>query len=207
MRYALCLASIVLLIAFPTACAAEQSLSVRLAVGSWLADDELIFGETGYAYNHGGFTLEGMIHYRTYEHVLTPFVGVVYRFDEMPGGSRDEVTGQLNVTNMLIEAGIGKTFEAGHSKMDLSIGLGYCMRDLEVEGGAMNLLSLDVDGVAFIGGIAIHFPFFDRVDATFQYKIAYSAGGMEEGNYGWVDYSFDLSDIHHLFSFGLSYFP
>jgi hypothetical protein len=206
MKTTACIASIVLVL-LSTACSAEQSLSVQLAFGSWLSDDELSFGETGYAYNHGGLTLEGMIHYRTYEHVLTPFIGVVYRFDEMPGGSKDETTGQLNVTNMLIEAGIGKTFEAGHSKMELSIGLGYCMRDLEVEGGMMNLLALEVDGAAFIGGFAVHFPFFERVDATILYQIVYSAGGMEEGNYGWLDYSFDLSDIHHLFSFGLSYYP
>lgn len=206
MKYAACLVFIVLIVP-ATACAAEQSLSVKLAVGSWLSDDELTFGETGYAYNYGGFALEGMIQYRTYEHILMPFAGVVYRFDEMPGGSKHEVTGRLNVTNVLIEAGIGKTFEAGHSKMDLSIGLGYCMRDLEVDGGMMNLLSLEVDGVAFIGGFAVHFPFFERVDATFLYRIVYSAGGTEEGDYGWIDYSFDLADIHHLFSFGLSYYP
>ncbi len=206
MKYAACLACAVFVL-FSSACKAEQVLSVKLAAGSWLADDELKFGETGYAYNHGGLTLEGMIHYRTYEYVLTPFIGFAYRFDEMPGGSSNEALSQLNVTNMLIEAGIGKTIEAGYAKMDVSMGLGYCMRDLSVEGGVMNLLSLEVDGAAFIGGIAIHFPFFERVDATFLYHIIYSAGGTEEGNYGWVYYSFDLADIHHIFSFGLSYFP
>ena len=187
--------------------AADQSATVKLAIGSWLADDELEFGETGYAYNHGGLTLEGTIHYRTYEDVLTPFVGVVYRFDDMPGGTRDEASSRLNVTNVLVEAGIGKTMQVGHSKMDLSMGLGYCIRDLEVDGGAADLLHIDVDGVAFIGGIAINFPFFDRVDATFAYRVVYNAGGTESGNYSWIDYEFALADIHHLFSFGLSYYP
>jgi hypothetical protein len=189
------------------ACAAEQSLSVKLAVGSWLSDDELTFGETGYAYNHGGMTLEGVIQYRTYEHVLIPFVSVVYRFDEMPGGSKNDSMGQLIVTNLLAEAGVGTTFEAGHSKMDLGIGLGYCMRDLEADGGAVDLLSLDKDDVAFSGLFAIHFPFFDHVDATLLYRIVYSAGGTESGNYGPTEYAFELADIHHLFSFGLSYYP
>jgi hypothetical protein len=196
-----------LLVLNSPASAADQSAAVKLAIGSWLAEDELVFGETGYAYNHGGLTLEGALYYRTYEHVLTPFVGVVYRFDDMPGGTRDESSSRLNVKNVLIEAGIGKTLQAGHSKMDLSIGLGYCIRDLEVEGGAVNLLYVDADGAAFIGGVAINFPFFDRVDATFAYRIVYNAGGTEDGNYGWIDYEFTLADIHHLFSFGLSYYP
>lgn len=62
MKTAACLVSIVLIL-LSTACFAEQSMGVKLAFRSWLSDDELTFGETGYAYNHGGLALEGMIHF------------------------------------------------------------------------------------------------------------------------------------------------
>jgi hypothetical protein len=185
---------------------ADQSMRLDLAGGLWVASDDLTFGDTGFLSKSGGYCLRGELQYRSYEHIATPFFAVTRRFDRFPGESDvNEAGTRLAVANTLIDAGICKTFEAGYSKVDVSIGLGYCWRNLEAEGGSLNLLKTDKDGIAFISGFNLHFPFLKRIDASFGYRLAYIEGGDIEGTRGTLDYQFELSDIHHFVVLGLSF--
>ena len=186
---------------------AGQSMRLDLTGGLWIASDDLTFEETGFLSKSGGYCLRGELQYRSYERIATPFLAVTHRFDRFPGESDSDNAGtRLAVANTLIDAGICKTFEAGHAEVDISIGLGYCWRNLEVEGGSLNLLKAGKDSIAFLSGFTLHFPFLEKIDASFDYRLAYIEGGDIKGTRGTLDYQFELSDIHHFVLLGLSLF-
>jgi hypothetical protein len=205
MRHSIWLAALFISL-IPSILLAGQSMRLDLAGGLWIASDDLTFGDTGFLRESGGYCLRGELQYRTYEETATPFVGVTHRFDRFPGEPDfDEAGTRLAVTNTLIDAGICKTLQAGHSEVDVSIALGYCWRNLEVDGGSLNLLKKEKNGIAFISGLTLRFPFLDRIDVSFNYRLAYIEGGDVVGTRGTLDYGFELSDIHHFVILGLSF--